>query len=69
MAETRGSSDELSDRELTEAIRIRQEYQSVKSRYEMYRYIRRLMGKTKKSVMDFQELRDNALSLTGEGYK
>jgi len=69
MAEFLREKKELSDKDLKRAIEIREEYKEVKIQYDRYRFIRELMGKTKKSVMDFDEFRKNALSLIQGGDK
>lgn len=69
MVEFSRGKEKLTEIDLRRAIEIREEYRKAKIKYDMYRLIRELMGKSKKSVMDFDEFRKNALSLIQGGDK
>jgi hypothetical protein len=69
MVEFSREKEKLTEIDLRRAIEIREEYRKTKIKYDMYRLVRELMGKSKKSVMDFDEFRKNALSLIQGGDK
>jgi len=68
MAEQFKQSQEFAEKD-REAIKAKEEYQRVKIEYDRYRFLRSLMGKTKKNTMDFEEFRRNVSSLTKGGFE